>query len=264
MSYVRWRLGRIRGSVTNAALVRERASYLLRELAPELVTGRYRLRHRSALVILRHHTDDTGVFAEIFRDKYYALPEHLAADLRSLGRRARFVDLGANVGLFGVWVLTRFPGAQLTAFEPDPVTLRRLREVIALNDAADVWTVVPACASNYNGEAAFAATGTSVSRVVSSRGRDATIRAPVIDVFDHLRVADVLKMDIEGGEWSILLDPRWPAVTARAVLMEYHPEGCPGPDAYALARERLRAAGFVVEDVMHNAAGHGMLRAIRV
>jgi len=214
-------------------------------------------------VILRHHTDDTGVFTEIFCDDYYALPKHLAADLCSLGDRAQFVDLGANVGLFGVWVLTRFPGARLTAFEPDPFTVHRLREVIALNDAADVWTVIPACASSYRGEADFAATGTSVSRITAPGSFDATTRVPVIDVFEYLREADVVKMDIEGEEWNILLDPRWPDVSARAVLMEYHPDGCPGPDPRALARERLRTSGFVVEDVMHNLAGHGMLRAIR-
>lgn len=263
VGHVRWRLGRIRGSVASAAHVRERLSYISRELGREPITARYELRGRPALVILRHNTDDTGVFAEIFGKEYYALPEHLSADLRSRGDRASFVDLGANIGLFGVWVLTRFPGAKLTAFEPDPCTLMSLREVVEINDAADVWTVIPACASNYDGEVAFAATGSSVAQIVAGGGSDATTRAPVVDVFDYLRQADVVKMDIEGGEWSILLDPRWRDVSARAVLMEYHPYGCPGPDARALARERLRTAGFVVEDVMHDAAGHGMLRALR-
>jgi len=221
------------------------------------------LRDGRAAVVLRHHTDDTGVFAEIFRDGYYALPERVAADLRSRGRRATFVDLGANVGLFGVWVLTHFPRAHLTAFEPDPASLKTLREVMAINGVADAWPVISACASNHEGRVAFAATGTSVSRVTGPGSPDATTEVPVVDVFDYLKTVDVLKMDIEGGEWDILLDPRWPSVSARVVLMEYHPHGCPGPDARDLALAMLRNAGYAVERLIHHPAGHGMLRATR-
>ena len=237
--------------------------YVLREIGHRPRTGRYMLRDGGAAVLLRHHTDDTGVFAEIFRAEYYALPEGVSADLRSLGSRATFVDLGANVGLFGAWVLTHFPTARVIAFEPDPASLRRLSEVINMNGLADAWTVVPACASNLKGMTAFAATGTSTSRMAETGSADANTEVPVVDVFQYLDVVDVIKMDIEGGEWNILLDPRWPAVSARAVVMEYHPQGCPGLDAHELACQRLQAAGFVVESVTHNAAGHGMLRAVR-
>ena len=99
--------------------------------------------------------------------------------------------------------------------------------------------------------------------MVAPGSPDATTRVPVVDVFDYLREVDVVKMDIEGGEWRILLDPRWQDVPARAVLMEYHPDGCPGEDARALARQRLSTAGFTVEDVMRDSHGHGMLRAVR-
>jgi len=263
VGHARWRLGRIHRSLADSAQVRERRSYLLREVMPRASTAQYVMRGGRARAVLRHHTDDTGVFAEIFRAGFYALPERVTADLASLGPRARFVDLGANIGLFGVWVLTHFPEAHLTAFEPDPTSIERLRETMDINRGARAWTLVPACASNHEGTVAFAATGTSVSRMTSPGSSEATADVPLRDVFPYLERADVVKMDIEGGEWDILLDPRWSGVTARAVLMEYHPHGCPEPDARGLAVATLNDSGYVAESIVHHAAGHGMLRAIR-
>lgn len=262
--HARWRLDGMRKSAASAACLRSRALYLAREMIPLDTTARYELKDVPRAVKLRHHTDDTGVFAEIFCDKYYELPERVNASLRSLGPRARFIDLGANIGLFGVWVLAHFPEARVTSYEPDPFALGRLSEVIAMNDAEDAWDVIPGCASNYNGVTAFAATGTSMSRAVRKGDNTENLtQVPVMDVFADLLRAHVVKIDIEGGEWSILLDSRWCDIRATVVLMEYHPDQCPEPDARTLARARLRRAGYVVEDIMLHEAGHGMLRAIR-
>lgn len=263
VGHVRWRLARIQRSLADAAQVRQWLSYLLRETRSGTTIGRYNLRDGEATVLLRHHTDDTGVFAEIFRAEFYTLPDQLSADLRSLGEQATIVDLGANIGLFGAWVLTQFPAAHVIAFEPDRTSLSRLREFMALNGPARAWTVIAACASNQDGIVAFTATGTSTSQMTQPGSAEVSTEVPAVDVFDYLEAADILKMDIEGGEWNILLDPRWRRVAPRAVVMEYHPQGCPGPDARKLATDLLRAANYSVESVMHDAAGHGMLRAVR-
>lgn len=263
VQHARWRLSRMSRSLADAACVREPWSYVWRELRPRQSVGRYKLRRGSVRVVLRHHTDDTGVFAEIFRADFYALPARVVSELRSRGREATFADFGANVGLFSAWVLAHFPAARLIAFEPDPTTLVQLREVMALNGAPGQWTLIPECVSNADGVVAFAASGSSTSHVTEPDSADANAEVRVCDAFRHLDAVDVLKMDIEGGEWRILLDPRWKNVSVEVVLMEYHPEGCPTSDARKLARELLRSAGYVVEDIAHNAAGHGMLRAMR-
>ena len=52
-------------------------------------------------------------------------------------------------------------------------------------------------------------------------------------------------MDIEGGEWPILNDPRLAELRARAIVLEWHAVGCPEPDARAAALARLATAGYV-------------------
>ena len=45
------------------------------------------------------------------------------------------------------------------------------------------------------------------------------------DVLGQIAEADLVKMDIEGGEWGILADPR--IARQRALVLEYHPRGLP-------------------------------------
>ena len=260
---VRWRARRVKRSIADSALVHQRWLYLAREAWRGPSTGRYLMRGSDVQVILRHHTDDTGVFAEIFRGNFYHVPEATAVDLRSGATPPRIIDLGANIGLFGAWTLTHFPGSTMVAVEPDATTLRQLRQMVAMNGLSDTWTILPACASNRAGVTAFAAKGSSVSRMTEPGSADANSEVPVIDVFQHLQCVDVIKMDIEGGEWRIVLDPRWHDISARVVLMEYHPEGCPGEDAGVLARDVLQRAGFVVKTITHDQQGCGMLSAVR-
>jgi hypothetical protein len=71
-------------------------------------------------------------------------------------------------------------------------------------------------------------------------------------------------MDSEGGEWALLLDPRFADLPASTVVMEYHPHLCPDDDARAAATAALRDAGSVMHTIFHDPGnGVGMLRALR-
>jgi hypothetical protein len=71
-------------------------------------------------------------------------------------------------------------------------------------------------------------------------------------------------MDIEGGEWAILGDPRFAAGPPQVVVMEHHPEGSPGPDPRAAALEALARAGLTATaSIFLRADGYGMLWAWR-
>jgi hypothetical protein len=50
---------------------------------------------------------------------------------------------------------------------------------------------------------------------------------PVRDVFPYMQECDLLKIDIEGGEWGLLADPRFASTSAKALVMEVHPEARP-------------------------------------
>ena len=90
---------------------------------------------------------------------------------------------------------------------------------------------------------------------------DSTV--PVVDALERLRDADLVKIDIEGGEWAILGDPRFEDLPARVVVLEYHPYLCPGPDARSAALELLSRAGFEIRPFEHRSDGTGMLWAWR-
>ena len=68
---------------------------------------------------------------------------------------------------------------------------------------------------------------------------------PAADVFPYLEGADLVKIDIEGGEWPILSDPRFAELEARALVLEYHPHLCPGPDPRECA-DGLLARAMVI------------------
>jgi hypothetical protein len=74
-------------------------------------------------------------------------------------------------------------------------------------------------------------------------------------VLPDLAESDLAKIDIEGSEWEILSDPRFGTVPA--VIVEYHPALCPGPDPRAEAMRLLEGAGYATEPVFHYETGIG-------
>ena len=67
----------------------------------------------------RHETE--YVYKEIFEDRVY-----LRHDIR-LPQDATVIDIGANIGLFSLFVRSRSPGASVLSFEPSPIAFRALQ-----------------------------------------------------------------------------------------------------------------------------------------
>jgi len=224
--------------------------------------GRYAIRGApGARVHLRHGSRDVEIFNEIFAAARacYAPPPAVAAALAALGP-LRVGDLGGNIGLFGLYALTRWRVRTMRSYEPDPANAALLRATIAANAlAAGRWEAVQAAVSNRDTTATFEVGLLSESRIAADGDIDAqttgiaadrfaeapTIEVPVLDLFAQPAV-DLLKIDIEGAEWPILADPRLAAHPARAIVLEWHRRACPTADPRALARELLTRAGYGV------------------
>ena len=84
----------------------------------------------------------------------------------------------------------------------------------------------------------------------------------MIDVFPELADADLLKMDIEGGEWPILDDQRLARTSIVALCLEYHAHQCPTDNPCAAAVDLVRGAGFDVVR-LRDQEGVGFLWALR-
>lgn len=151
------------------------------------------------------------VFRDLILDDEYGL-EQLRYHPQTI------LDIGANVGLFSVWARANFPDAHLHAYEPNAGLLNvlsaNLKQVQATMFAEGLSgrDGLGSCelhADSVVGRCSFSDTGTVP--VVSLRTALARMGGSV----------DLLKLDCEGEEWSVLDHPD-EFSSVGMVRMEYH------------------------------------------
>jgi FkbM family methyltransferase len=237
----------------------ERTRFVANEITRRPGTRRYLLRDTGMAVHMRHDPSDMGILAEVFIDRVYEPPAQVARSLDSLARPLRILDLGSNIGLFAVFALARWPAASVVAFEPDPQNLEVLHLTIGEAGVDSRWRLEEAAATNFDGEVSFAVGRYAESAIVDELpdpGLDVN-RVRAVDAFDWLSQADLAKLDIEGGEWALLADPRLAQIPTRVLVLEYHPQRSPRPDPRGAAHEALMSAGYRTLDVPLKGAGDG-------
>jgi len=242
------------------ALVREPTRFVLNELRRRDVVRRYTLRDCGQQVVIRHHTWDVLALDMAFSGGEFEPPAEVAAVLDDLPEPAA-VDLGANIGMFGVWLLGRRPRARIVSYEPEPGNAAMVERNIAANGAGDRWRLRKAAAAPAGGTLWFRAGEGPRSHVVDAAGHGADVIAvDAVDPFPDLAAADFVKIDIEGGEWGLLADPRFATLPARVVCVEYHLAGAPGEDPGADAERMVRAGGWAVRrEAREGLPDHGLV-----
>lgn len=264
-------------TVRSARAVREPVRFTALQLAGPKRESAYRLRDSGLTVHLRHRTRDLAIFKEIFGanawPSVYEPPAAVEAILTT-AENPRVLDVGANIGLFGAFAVGRW-GASVESFEPDPRNVPLLRRTIQANALQSRWKLQEVAVSNRGGELPFVA-GLFAESQLSGVGDPAdraegavslaegdTIQVPVIDLFETDHDVELLKIDIEGAEWEILADPRLKELKAKAVVLEWHTMGCPGPDPHETAVRLLAAAGYGAHEDGEMPGATGMLWAWR-
>ena len=174
------RVERVVALFVRSTVVEESARFVARELLPGRRREIYRLRGSTSRVVIRHGTADVVTLDEVFHVRDYELPEAIARELDPLDA-PRVLDLGANIGLFGLFVLNRYPRARITSIEADPANAAVLRECIAINRAGERWEVVEAVAAAREGTASFVAGEYSLSHVAAPGETGIPVRS--VDVF---------------------------------------------------------------------------------
>ena len=120
------------------------------------------------------------------------------------------LDIGANVGSFALWASARWPGSHVRSFEPHPGTFAFLKQNTA--GRRDITTVNAALFPGGQTKATFHSrfAGDGESGLAAYSGDtfvDGTlVETYEVDVVDPttLPSADVVKIDIEGGEGEVL------------------------------------------------------------
>jgi FkbM family methyltransferase len=240
-------------AVLRASPVQERVRFLAREALRRPDVRAYRLRGSGTVIHVRHATPDVAALGEVFYERQYEPPTAVAVFLADLGRPPAILDLGANVGYFTVDASLRFPGSRIVAFEPDAANAELMRRTLEANrlDAE----LVEAAAASHDGEVRFSQGGFTLSRI-EPEGQP----VPAVDVLRRLPEFDLAKIDIEGGEWALLADGRFPENAPSALALEFHAHLAP---PRADAERTLTDAGYSIERLLHFGENHGLLWALR-
>jgi FkbM family methyltransferase len=250
------RLERYISAGLRARTVRESFRFAARELWGGQRLASYRVRENGLRIFIRHRTPDVFALDQAFYQRHFDPPAEVA---EILARRAplKILDLGANIGLFAVAMLGRYPGSTVTAFEPDTANAAVLERVVEANDSPR-WTLVRACAAARDGTVAFASGEFGISHVALEGEQ---VRA--VDVFPHLATADLAKIDIEASEWELLSDERFATLQTPVLHLEYHAQNAPGAEPEAAAVEALERAGYAHAPALRTVERAGMLWAWR-
>ncbi len=219
-----------------------RFKYLLWRLLPVGPSAWwFRLRSGQRISLDRPPAMDLTTAYEVFVSHCYAPPWPEGPGESP----ALVVDLGANVGFGTLDFAHRWPGATIHLFEPHPAHVRRLREILAVN-GLESRSVLHACAAGAADRAALLSNNQTSSSIHPSV-QGAGIQVPVVDwlAWAQGQAIGFLKMDIEGAEFEILFDDRFPSLEVRALAVEWHQ--LPGEvDPAGKVRARLESMGFEV------------------
>jgi FkbM family methyltransferase len=262
-------------TMLRATVVRERTRFALRELCGARSTHVYQLRATGQWVALRHGTSDVHALDQAFYQCAHEPPPGALARLEALGRPLRALDLGAHVGTWGLWLHGRFPVQRLLALEPDPGNVAHHRRQIELNRLEGSWEVLEAAAVTADGPVCFtvgqgtngrvtavgdaAAVAAGEGTLEGATAGDGAVTVAGRDAFTLLEGLDLLKVDIEGGEWALLADPRAGALRVPVVMLEYHATDAPSPTPQADARAALERAGYVTAASPETQPGFGVV-----
>lgn len=149
------------------------------------------------------------VFEEVFFSQEYAAPVAI--------RPRRIVDLGSNVGVSILYFALNYPGAAIEGVEASPKLFKLLRRNVG--DLPDV-TLHFGAVSAEPGDVVFYAGASSWSGSTEpSSSADERYEVPGVPLDDLLATGDVdlVKIDIEGGEFQLL--PRSARLREVAVVM---------------------------------------------
>lgn len=173
----------------------------------------------------------------LYRDDPYNLAV-LPGDVSSI------LDIGANIGLFSMLARHYFPKATIHAYEPAPSVFENLR---CNTETLDIETF-QAGVAGVDGRADMVGNGRSLDTQMKESPSGAIELVSIRSAMDKLgSTVDLLKMDCEGGEWSILRD-RACLSRARYVAMEYHLTGPHCLNLWELVK-LFKEEGFQIESL---------------
>jgi FkbM family methyltransferase len=169
---------------------------------------------------IRPSGTDWSVAIEVFANEVYRLPK----ELEGISIR-RIIDIGGNVGYTSLYWARRLPEARILAFEPHPENVAAFMLHLTQNGIVNRVEILPVAAGVREATVTLHNCGSGSSIVIQrEQGAGNSFNVPMIDWIPRIgsEPIDLLKMDIEGGEYDLLADPRFEKIQAKIVVLEWH------------------------------------------
>jgi FkbM family methyltransferase len=166
---------------------------------------------------------DRSVVSEIFKHHEYRIADE------AISKAKIIVDVGAHRGYFAIYCRALNSQAKIFCIEPEKNNLEVLRKHIKLNKLKKI-TVIAAALSDYSGEGELVVKADSHNHFLGDAPTSTEITQKVSTYTfsnfcaeNKISNIDLLKMDIEGGEYRVFsvfspLD----FVRVKNLVMEYH------------------------------------------
>jgi len=230
------------------------------------------LRLRTGDVLVLHELTDVVIFWMVFLRQHYPVT---ASD-------ETIVDIGANIGVFTLYAARTAPSATIIAVEPFPDTCERLNETIRANHLENRVLVVRCAITASQGTAfmddsanvpsQYRSVLSEVPRMLNENHKQHSqpvkgVPVPTSTLAEflakqHLDHLDLLKMNIHGNEYEVLLSSGPAALQRfRRIALQYHEV----PARFGLGKKdlfgQLVKAGFqlVVDADTRRGAGRAIL-----
>lgn len=215
----------------------------------------------STLLRLRPFSMDLAIFHEVWDHERYT-----AGPVGEVARHGTVVDIGAQIGLFSLYVSRAVQANRIICVEPEPLNFELLAKNISANHIEGA-TLVEAAIAGYSGERRIytSRSNTGGHGFYARGGSSRLIRAVSLsELFrsSGISACSLLKMDCEGAEMEILENtPDELLSNVSAISVEYH------LDVYSRERLdqsklRLERLGFLLE-IRPTSKTLGIIRGIR-
>ena len=139
----------------------------------------------------------------------------------------KVIDIGAGLGDFAIDVARRHPSSTVHAYEPFPESLALLQANLALNKTGNV-TAFQEAVGAHGSVATLDISQVESVRHSTMKHSAQTIEVPSVTLQEVLHrlpdaACDLLKLDCEGAEYSILCEADSPTLRRiQRIVMEYH------------------------------------------
>lgn len=169
-------------------------------------------------------------------------------------RSPTILDCGAHIGLSLLYFKSRYPAAQIVAFEPNPIIFPLLTRNVEDNDLAGVTLINAAVAAiagqidfyvDKRGPGQWTWGGAGVRNQWLRPGNHRTIQVPALSLASFItRDIDLLKLDVEGMEGPVLSSIAPVLHRVKEVVLEFHGSACNPANNLDRILATLARAGF--------------------